>query len=51
MHKNMKKKMYFTPSWWFKIMGGASAGTFDGACKDGLTDLHKDVSEGALGLR
>ena len=48
MHKNVKKKMHFTLHLMIHVTvqsRGAPDGTFDGAPKDTLSDLDKDVEE------
>ena len=58
MHKNAKKKKHFTHQLMIHLTvqsRGVLQGTFDGAPKDALRDLHKDAQKGAceveLGLR
>ena len=50
MHKNAKKKKHFTHQLMIHLTvqsRGVLQGTFDGAPKDALRDLHKDAQKGA----
>ena len=51
MHNNVKKKIHFTLQLMihFTVQSrGAPECTFDGAPKDGLSDLHKDAQRGTF---
>ena len=51
MSKNAKKKMHFTLQLMIHLIvqsRGAPEGTFDGAPKDNLSDLHKNSQEGVF---
>ena len=53
MHKIIKKKMHFMLQLMIHLTVSskdAPEGTFDGASKDALRDLHKDAQKGAWRL-